>query len=131
MDTDTKRRLTRIGLGGLFIAAGALQATHREFFRALIPKPVQQYENQVQGVMTGVLAGIGASFLIPRLHAVGRWAAVLMLGGTLPFAVDQVRHPEQTDELGLPRRIVMLRIPMQMLVIAAAWWATRTSARRP
>lgn len=112
-------------LGSVFIGAGLIQATNRKLFAALVPKQFAGHSTQVQGIMTGVLVGVGVGFIARPLRPISRWAATLMLGGTLPAAIDQVRHPETTDELGLPRRLVIARIPAQVLVIVLAWLVTR------
>lgn len=120
-----KQTVLRTGLGILFIGAGIAQATHRDFFTALIPKQIAKYGDQVQGAATITLTGIGASFLIPPLRHIARWAATIMLGGTLLPAIDQLRNPEATKKLGIPTAVVALRIPAQILVIISAWYATR------
>ena len=114
----------RVALGALFIGAGAIQATHRQLFSALVPAPFQEHRDQLQTAVTGALGAIGVSFLVPGLRPVARWPTTLMLGGTLPAAINQVRRPEHTDSLGIPRPVVIMRVPAQALVIAAAWYAT-------
>lgn len=47
-----KQTVLRTGLGILFIGAGIAQATHRDFFTALIPKQIAKYGDQVQGAAT-------------------------------------------------------------------------------
>jgi hypothetical protein len=48
-----------------------------------------------------------------------------MLVPTLPAALAQTRHPDQMRALGVNPKLVVARIPAQMLVAAATWWATR------
>ncbi|EPH14769.1 MULTISPECIES: hypothetical protein [Dermabacter] len=122
-----KQTVLRTGLGTLFIGAGIIQATHREFFTALVPEQIAEHGDRVQGAATVALTGIGASFLIPPLNPIARWAATIMLAGTLPAAIDQLRNPEVTEKLGIPTSVVALRIPAQVLVIIGAWYATRKS----
>ena len=75
-----KQTVLRTGLGTLFIGAGIIQATHREFFTALIPEQIAEHGDQVQGAATVTLTGIGASFLIPPLNPIARWAATIRCG---------------------------------------------------
>ena len=42
-----KQTVLRTGLGTLFIGAGIIQATHREFFTALIPEQIAEHGDQV------------------------------------------------------------------------------------
>jgi uncharacterized membrane protein len=62
---------------------------------------------------------------IPRLRVLARWINLAMLVPTLPAAIDQTRHPDRMRELGLNPKAVAARIPVQMLVAALTWWATR------
>ena len=89
-----KQTVLRTGLGTLFIGAGIIQATHREFFTALVPEQIAEHGDRVQGAATVALTGIGASFLIPPLNPIARWAATIMLAGTLPAAIDLNWPPE-------------------------------------
>ena len=116
----------RTGLGALFIGAGALQATHRDFFTALIPERLAKHGAQVQGLATVALVGLGGSFLVPKLRTVARWGAPLLLTATLPAAVEQIRKPlEDTPLADVPKGLIALRIPVQVLVIVGVWRATR------
>lgn len=116
------------GLGGLFLGAGIIQATKRDFFQELVPARFAGQRVRLQTVMTGALAGLGLSFLIPRLHPVARWVATAVLVGTLPAAVGQVRNPpEVLKKAGLPPALVLARIPAQVLVVILAWLATRSN----
>jgi hypothetical protein len=99
------------GLGTLFLGATLLQLANRRLFQALVPKQLASHSNVLQGLMAGTLGGIGISFLVPRLRLVARWASVVVLGGTLPVAVNQVLQPRQTDALGIPQWVTTLRIP--------------------
>jgi uncharacterized membrane protein len=119
------RTVLRIGLGVLFLGATALQATHRETFAALVPKQLASHSREVQGVLTVVLGTLGASFLVPPLRLVARWGATALLVASLPAALDQTRHPEDLEALGLPPRAASLRIVAQIGVLAATWAATR------
>jgi uncharacterized membrane protein len=120
------------GLGGLFMAAGAIQATHRDLFSALVPRQFAQHSEQIQGVMTGALTGLGVSFLVPPLRLVARWGATAVLVGSLPAAIDQIRNPPQAlQKAGIPPRLVIARIPAQLLVVALTWIATRKPTATP
>ena len=76
---------------------------------------------------TVLRTGLGTLFIGAGLNPIARWAATIMLAGTLPAAIDQLRNPEVTEKLGIPTSVVALRIPAQVLVIIGAWYATRKS----
>ena len=52
----------------------------------------------------------------------------IMLDGTIPAAIDYVRKPDETEELGSRRQVVIARVPAQVLVIVLAWLVTRQDA---
>lgn len=115
----------RQGLGVLFVAASVIQGSNRKLFQALVPKSVAKHNDTIQTVAQISLAGIGVSFLIPRLRLVARVAATALLVGTLPSAVQQVQDLDRMKELGLPPQLVIGRIPVQIAVAVATWVATR------
>lgn len=119
-----KRTATRIGLSALFIGASILQRKNQDLFRALVPEQLAEYQETFQTVAQGALAGFGVSFLVPALRPVARWGVGGFLTATLIPAFGQVAKPEQTDKLGIPRAVTIGRIPVQMGVIAATWYAT-------
>jgi len=124
-DDKTSTALSR-AIGTLLIGASVLQRRRREFFAALVPSQFAERKDQIQGVMTGTLAGLGVTFLIPWLRPVARWATTALLVGTLPAAIDQVRNPPPAlKEAHIPPALVVARIPAQMLVVLLAWRATR------
>ena len=118
------RRGLRKGLGSLFLGATVVQLANRRLFQALVPEKLAMHSNVLQGMMAGALGGIGISFFVPRLRLFARWASVAVLGGTLPAAVNQVLQPDQTHALGIPQWVTIVRIPVQALVLAGAWFAT-------
>ncbi len=125
---DTSRTL-RKALGVLFVGASVIQGTNREFFSALVPKQFAGNKDQLQGAMTAGLAGLGLSFLLP-IRPVARWLTTAVLVGTLTAAADQVRNPpEALTKAGIPPALVIARIPIQALVVALAWVATRKPDR--
>jgi hypothetical protein len=44
------------------------------------------------------------------------------------MAVNQVLQPKQTDALGIPQWATAARIPVQLLVLGGAWFATSKPA---
>ena len=114
----------RKGLGSLFLGATVLQLANRQLFQALVPEKLAAHSSVLQSMMAGALGGIGISFFVPRLRLFARWASVAVLGGTLPAAVNQVLQPDQTHALGIPQWVTIVRIPVQALVLAGAWFAT-------
>lgn len=118
------RTAARLGRGALFIGASIIQRKNQEMFQALVPEQLADYREIMQPAAQAALAGLGLSFLVPKLIPIARWGGGGFLTATLIPAIGQVAAPEQTDKLGLPRSLVIARIPVQVLVIGATWYAT-------
>lgn len=116
---------SRIALGSLFLSAFGLQFVKRDFFARLVPSYLAKYQTVVTAVTRALLVVTGVSFFVPRLRLVARWGALGILVSSLPEAFNQVREPERMKEAGVPPPVAVARIPVQGLVIAAVWRATR------
>jgi uncharacterized membrane protein len=118
-------REARLALGSLFLAAFGLQFAKRDFFARLVPSYLTKYQAAVTAVTRALLLVTGISFLIPKLRLVARWGALAILLPSLPEAFNQVRQPDRMREAGVPPQVAVARIPVQGLVIAGVWRATR------
>lgn len=125
MGNSIKRHTLRQAIGTAFVGASVIQGNNKKLFAALVPDFVGEHKDQVQSIMTGVLAGIGVGFLIPKLRLVARWVATIMLVGTLPAAIAQLGQSDQMKKLGLPMPVVIARIPAQILMVVGIWIATK------
>ena len=125
MNTSASINLIRISIGILVAGAGLAHFTHAEFFITLVPDALDAYRGIVN-VATGILqTAMGVTFLVPRLRAVARWSTIVLLGLTLPAAIDQVIHPEAIESVGITPTVAALRVLVQLLMIALIWSATK------
>lgn len=120
-------RNSRILLGTAFTAAGIAHVVKHEWFEQLVPESLSQWRKPISAVTAVIQLVGGISMFIPRLRIVARWTNLAMLVPTLPAAIDQTRHPDRMRELGVDPKLVVARIPAQVLVAALTWWATRPS----
>lgn len=125
MTTTDRTRKTRIALGVLFGAAGVAHFAKRDFFDQLVPESLAAYRTPIN-IVTGILQIAGAvTMFVPGLRTVARWTNLALLVPTLPPAVNQIRHPEALDKVGIPPQLAPVRVVAQLLVIAATWWSTQ------
>jgi uncharacterized membrane protein len=122
--TDSTSKV-RILLGIAFTGAGIAHVVKNEFFEQLVPDSLAQWRKPISAVTAVIQFVGGVSLFIPRLRAVARWANLAMLVPTLPAAVAQTRDPDRMRALGVNPKLVLARIPAQMLVAGLTWWATR------
>ena len=116
---------SRYALGAMFLGALGVQVTHKEFFDRLVPGYLDKYRAEVAVGTRGLLGLTGFSFLVPRLRLVARYGALGVLLPSLPEAVNQVRQPDRMREGGVPPRVAIARIPVQLVVIAVVIRASR------
>jgi uncharacterized membrane protein len=115
----------RVALGVAFTGAGIAHIVKHEWFEQLVPDSLARWRTPISAVTAVIQLVGGISMFIPLLRSVARWTNLAMLVPTLPAAVAQTRHPDRMRALGVNPRVVVARIPAQMLVAAATWWATR------
>lgn len=115
----------RVFLGTIFTAAGIAHFVKHDVFEQVVPKPFFQWRKPISAGtgLIQVLSGIAMFF--PRMRTFARWSTVGLLVPTLPFAVDQIRRPEEIRKFGVPPALGPVRVVAQILVVALTWWATR------
>ena len=128
MTTPDPTRTARIVLGTAFTGAGIAHVVKHEWFENLVPESMAKWRKPISAVTAVIQFVGGITMFISRLRVLARWTNLAMLVPTLPAAVAQTRHPDQMRALGVDPKLVVARIPAQMLVAAATWWATRPPA---
>jgi uncharacterized membrane protein len=124
MTTPDPAAKVRILLGTAFTGAGIAHIVKNEWFEQLVPEQLAQWRKPISAATAVIQLVGGISMFIPRLRVLARWTNLAMLVPTLPAAVAQTGHPDQLRALGVNPKIVVARIPAQMLVAVATWWAT-------
>jgi uncharacterized membrane protein len=123
---QTFRTLSRYLLSSLFIAAGINHFWHTAFYFAMMPPylPAPLALVYLSGVAE---IGLGALLLFSRLQVPAGWGLIALAVAVFPANVHMALHPElftQFSPTGL-----WLRLPLQAVVIAWAYWYTRPPAR--
>jgi uncharacterized membrane protein len=118
----------RLFLGTISTGAGIAHFVKHEVFEQVVPRPFFQWLKPISAV-TGVIQILsGIAIFFPRMRAFARWSTVGLLVPTLPFAVDQINHPDMLRKFGVPPALAPVRVVAQILVVALTWWATRPPA---
>ena len=123
---QTLKTLSGYLLGALFIAAGINHFWHTPFYVAMMPPylPTPLALVYLSGVAE---IGLGALLLFPRWQVVAAWGLIALSVAVFPANVHMALNPElftQFSPTGL-----WLRLPLQALVIAWAYWYTRPAGR--
>ena len=109
-----------------FIAAGINHFWHTPFYVAMMPPylPAPLALVYLSGVAE---IGLGALLLFSRWQVIAGWGLIALSVAVFPANVHMALNPElftQFSPTGL-----WLRLPLQAVVIAWAYWTTRPAAR--
>jgi uncharacterized membrane protein len=114
--------LTRSLLGGLFVVSGVTHFVKTSFYVSIMPPYLPWHLELVY--VTGVAeAVLGVLLLIRRRPVWAAWGLIALLVAVFPANVHMAMHPELYPSL--PALGLWLRLPVQGLLIAWAYWYTR------
>ena len=117
--------ITQIICGLLYMAAGVNHFLDPKFYENIMP-PYMPWPSQlviVSGIAEIVL-GIG--LLVPRTSTYAAWGLILLLIAVFPANIHMATHPEHYPTI--PAIALWLRLPLQGVLIAWAYWYTRGEA---
>jgi uncharacterized membrane protein len=120
------RKVALIALGPFFVAAGGNHFLDPDFYLRMMPPSLPAPLGLVY--LSGVLEIVGGvAVFVPKLRSIAGWGLVLLLVGVFPANVYMALHPEQFPEFA--PILLWIRLPLQGLFIAWAYWATRPDRR--
>ena len=119
------KKIALILLAVAFVAAGSNHFVNPDFFVAIMPPYLPAHLELVylSGVFE-VAGGIGV--LIPRLRSLAGWGLVALLVAVFPANLHMALNPELFNDVS-PFALYS-RLPIQILLIVWAYWATRAEA---
>jgi uncharacterized membrane protein len=122
---STTKRVFLALLALVMVLAGVTHFTAmRDAFVAIMPPWLPLHLELVY--LTGVLeiAG-GIGLLIPTTRRWAAWGLVVLLVLMWPANINQALHGIQPPGLEVPPTMLWVRLPLQLVFIAWAWWMTR------
>jgi uncharacterized membrane protein len=112
----------RYVLALLFIAAGINHFWHTRFYVAMMPPYLPWHLSLVY--ISGIAEmALGALLLFRRWQAVAGWGIIALCIAVFPANVHMALNPELFSQFS-PQGL-WLRLPLQAMAIAWAWWYTR------
>lgn len=109
-------------LGALFVAAGINHFWHTPFYVAMMPPYLPLHLELVY--LSGLAEiGLGALLFWPRWQRVAACGVIALCVAVFPANVNMALHPELFPQFS-PQGL-WLRLPLQAVAIAWAWWYTR------
>jgi uncharacterized membrane protein len=119
---------TRVLFAIFFIGAGVNHFIVTDFYLRMMPTYLPWHLElvQVSGVAEVVL---GILLLVPDKAPIAAWGLIALLVAVFPANLNMALHPEAFPQFG--RTALWLRLPIQALLIAWAFWYTTGRNRRP
>ncbi|MCA9611596.1 MAG: hypothetical protein R3B99_04950 [Polyangiales bacterium] len=121
------KRVSWFLLALLYALAGLNHFLDPGFYLRMMPPYLPWHEGLV--ALSGVAEiALGLAVLLPRLRPWAGLGLVALLLAVFPANLHMALHPE--DFASFPSWGLYLRLPVQVLLIAWAWWATRPEPAR-
>ena len=116
-------------LTAAMVLAGVTHFTMTASYAAIVPDylPMHTEIVYVSGVLE-ILFGLGLA--VPATRQRAAWAIVALLVAVLPANVHQLMNNIQPPGLEMSPTMLWVRIPLQFVLIAWAWWMTRPDSAR-
>lgn len=118
------KRIALLLLAVFFVYAGVSHFANPEQFVAIVPPwlPAALALVYVSGVLE-ILGGLGA--LWPRTRSLAGFGLVALLVAVFPANVQMAVDAQSWLAQGISPWALYVRLPLQLVLIAWAWWATR------
>ncbi len=116
------KRFALLALSFFFMGAGANHFVAPDFYVDIMPAYLPLHLELVY--LSGVFEVVGGlAVLVPRLRALAGWMLVALLVAVFPANLNMALEPDHFP--GLSAVALYVRLPVQGLLIAWAYWATR------
>jgi uncharacterized membrane protein len=119
----TFRTIMKYLLSAFFVFAGVMHFINPQFYLRIMPPylPWHLFLVYLSGVFE---IALGIMVLIPKYTRLAAWGLILLLLAVYPanihMALNQQLYPD------IPSTFHWMRLPLQFVFIAWAWWFTRT-----
>ncbi len=116
------KHVSRYLFGAFFIAAGANHFINPGFYVRMMPAylPLHGALVAISGVAEIVL---GAMLLVPRFQVMAAWGLIALLVAVFPANLNMALNADQFAAMS--PLALWIRLPIQGLLIAWAYWFTR------
>lgn len=110
----------------LFIVAGKLHFTHPDFFLRIMPPilPAPLFIVYLSGVFE---IALGILLLIPKFSRLAAFGLIALLIAVFPANIYMALNPQTFADYN--PLMLYLRLPIQFLLIAWAYWLTKIEAK--
>ncbi len=112
-------------LAGLMIVAGLNHFRVPALYIAMIPAwlPAPSALNIISGIAE-ILGGIGLLAPWPAVRRAASWGLIALLLAVFPANINMAIHNLPLGDNHVPAWTLWARLPLQVVLIAWAWWCT-------
>ena len=122
------RRLSLLSLAAFFVAAGSNHFVNPDFYVGIMPPGLPAHRGLVY--LSGLFEILGGlAVLVPGVRVLAGWGLVLLLLAVYPANLHMALHPELFPDF--PAFGLYARLPLQVALVAWAYWATRPDVPAP
>ncbi len=116
------RVIVRVLFGAFFVVAGVTHFTNRDFFTSIVPPylPWPELLVYVSGVAE---IALGVLLMVPATTRIAAWGLIALLIAVFPANIHMAMNPQLYPDT--PLAALLIRLPLQGLLIAVAFWFTR------
>ncbi len=123
------KRIALLLLALFFVNAGVSHFTNTDFFVSIMPPYLPAHLELVY--LSGVFEIVGGLGVLPRAtRSLAGWGLVALLIAVFPANLHMAINPESFVAAGTPLWGLYLRLPLQLVLIAWAYLATRPDRPR-
>ena len=114
--------ILRVLFGAFFVVAGVTHFTNRDFFTSIVPPylPWPELLVYVSGVAE---IALGVLLMVPATTRIAAWGLIALLIAVFPANIHMAMNPQLYPDT--PLAALLIRLPLQGLLIAVAFWFTR------
>jgi uncharacterized membrane protein len=104
-------------LSAMMVAIGILHFTHAPIFMSIMPDWLPLHRELVL-LSGGIEISLGVMLFLERTQVLAAWGLIVLLVAVFPANVYMYQH---ASVFGLPPMALLLRLPVQGLLIFWAW----------
>ncbi len=128
LPTRLPKRIALLGLSVFFVAAGVNHFANPDFYIQMMPPYLPAHRELV--AVSGVLEMLGGvAVLLPRFRSAAGVGLALLLIAVFPANLHMALNADQFSSMSPVA--LYLRLPLQILLIAWARWATKSDTSAP
>ena len=123
------RTIVRLLLAGAMIAVGVLHFVHPDGFVKIVPSflPAPRALVLVSGFFE-ILGGLG--LLHPRTRRSAAIGLIALYIAVFPANINMAVNDIQPADGHIPTLLLWVRLPLQLVLIALAWWTGHVRRRK-